>query len=84
MIMSGVVEIVSRLNKNVDTSAVDAMDESFSVDLDESFTLDCSQLVPAGLDVKDGRLHIDRQKVRPHACVCVCAARPQRRSATPS
>lgn len=34
-----------------------------SVDLDESFTLDCSN-VPAGLEVKDGKLHIDRQKVR--------------------
>jgi hypothetical protein len=33
-----------------------------SVDLDESFTLDCSN-VPAGLEVKDGKLHIDRQKV---------------------
>lgn len=65
MIMSGVVEIVAHLSGGVDTSVIDEMEEqSFSVDLDESFTLDCNQLVPAGLDVKDGKLHIDRQKVR--------------------
>jgi len=65
MIMSGVVEIVTKLNNGVDTSAIDEMEEqSFSVDLDESFTLDCNQLVPAGLDVKDGKLHIDRQKAQ--------------------
>ncbi len=43
---------------------VDAMEEhSFSVDLDESFTLDCHNLVPSGIDIKDGRLHIDRAQV---------------------
>lgn len=64
MIMSGVVEIVTKLHTNVDASAIDEMEEqSFSVDLDESFTLDCNHLVPAGLDVRDGKLHIDRLKV---------------------
>ncbi len=36
---------------------------SFSVDVDESFTLDSSLLINHQ-DVRDGKLHIDRQKVR--------------------
>ncbi|KAJ9518570.1 hypothetical protein QJQ45_018618 [Haematococcus lacustris] len=64
MIMAGVVEIITQLSTDVDTSALDAMEEqSFSVDLDESFTLDCNN-VPAGLNVKDGKVHIDKQKAQ--------------------
>jgi hypothetical protein len=65
MIMSGVVEISTRLaGPNAGANSVLGEEEqSFSVDMDESFTLDCNQLSPAGLDIKDGKLHIDRHKV---------------------
>lgn len=43
--------------------------QSFSVDLDESFTLDCTHLAPvADLNLHNGRLHIDRDKVSTGCC----------------
>ena len=71
MIMSGAVEIVKKMGGDV-TNAIDEMEEqSFTVDLDESFTLDCNNL-PQGLMGTDGKLHIDRTKVC--AGVYVCSA----------
>jgi len=65
MIMSGVVEIVSKVPVGA-VSELDSMeDQSFSVDMDESFTLDCTGLAPPQvLPLKDGKLHIDRIKAQ--------------------
>ncbi|KAF5829050.1 hypothetical protein DUNSADRAFT_16634 [Dunaliella salina] len=65
MIMSGAVEIIRRLDS---TAALDDMTNSLDdmdvVDMDESFALEAGhELIPPGMDVKDGMLHVNRQKV---------------------
>jgi hypothetical protein len=60
-IMSGTVELIQ---SSADRSVMGPnMEHSFTIDIDESLTLDCSQLgvfPPTGL--VNGRLHIDRAK----------------------
>jgi hypothetical protein len=83
MIMSGVVEITTKLvrskSKDMAEKAMGLLGEmedmSFSVDMDESFTLDCSSMIPmgAGVDIRDGKLHIDRNKAQARGAVLCCA-----------
>uniref|UniRef100_A0A7S3QWW4 cGMP-dependent protein kinase n=1 Tax=Dunaliella tertiolecta TaxID=3047 RepID=A0A7S3QWW4_DUNTE len=67
MIMSGAVEIIRRLDNTagVDANSLDDMEQSFSVDMDESFALEAGhELVPPGMDVKNGMLHVNRHKAQ--------------------
>lgn len=71
-VMSGVVEITKTATADDverETSAGASIEHSFTVDIDESLMLDCAMgsmaheaLFPAG--AVNGRLHIDRMKVR--------------------
>mmetsp|Transcript_7755 Transcript_7755/g.13375 ORF Transcript_7755/g.13375 Transcript_7755/m.13375 type:complete len:206 (+) Transcript_7755:1-618(+) len=64
MIMSGVVELTCQLIKSEELKLPDdAEQQSFSVDMDESFTLcDGDNLMPTGLNIVNGKLHIDRAR----------------------
>jgi hypothetical protein len=72
-VMSGVVEITKTATADDverETSAGASIEHSFTVDIDESLMLDCSlgglaheSMFPSG--AVNGRLHIDRMKVRP-------------------
>ena len=62
--MSGTVEILQSAEKR---DAAGHMEHSFTIDIDESLTLDCSNMgmfPPPGANLVNGRLHIDRNKVR--------------------
>lgn len=63
-VMSGVVEITKAPGPGHDLSGGGSMEHSFTIDIDESLTLDCADGymgLPSG--AINGRLHIDRTKV---------------------
>jgi hypothetical protein len=74
--MSGTVEILQSAENR---DAAGQMEHSFTIDIDESLTLDCSNMgmfPPPGANLVNGRLHIDRNKVCTNglfqAGQCVC------------
>lgn len=75
-VMSGVVEILRTATADDverDASGGASLEHSFTVDIDESLMLDCS--MPLGMEgmhplgAVNGRLHIDRMKVRLTWCL---------------
>ncbi|KAI8467317.1 MAG: hypothetical protein J3K34DRAFT_523847 [Monoraphidium minutum] len=68
-IMSGTVEVLKVADPDhFDGSLTQSAEHSFTIDIDESLTLDCANLHAGGLaapmGVINGRLHIDRNKAR--------------------
>jgi hypothetical protein len=76
-IMSGTVEL---LEPSAESTSVTTEEQSFTVDIDESLTLDANAGPLVAQDIINGRLHMDRQKVgaygRLGVAVCVWGGDP--------
>jgi hypothetical protein len=71
-IMSGTVEL---LEPGAESTSVTTDEHSFSVDIDESLTLDANAGPLVAQGIINGRLHMDRQKVGGHMLLVVLVVR---------